>query len=152
MSDRPAWHALFAPLPPDAVPTRQPVAPPEILATPAGASVAGWEQVVVHLSDPCTGLRTVLVVVDASGSPISAGDSVFDRIDGDPPRVRHESVGGRFEADGTFRGTHWLSVGPDRGDDEPAQLESTPRAPTPDEIAAMRALVEEVLRRQPRRS
>jgi len=154
MSDRPAWHALLAPLPPDAVPTRQPVAPPEIMATPNGAAIAGWERVVLHLSDLGRGLRNVLVVVDASGTPMSGGDSVFFRIDADPPQVRHESIGGRFEADGTFHGTHWVSVGPDPGenDDGPAQLESTRRKPTAEESAALRALVDEMLRRQPRRA
>jgi hypothetical protein len=152
MTDRPAWHALLAPLPPDAVPTRQPVAPPEILARPEGASIAGWRQLVVHLSDPCKGSRTVLVVVDGSGVPISASDGVFFQIPGEPPRIRDESIGGRFEPDGTFRGTHWLSVADDPGEDEPAQWQSTPTAPTVDEIAALRALVDEMLRRQPRGS
>jgi hypothetical protein len=152
MTDRPAWHALLAPLPPDAVPTRQPVAPPEILARPEGASIAGWRQLVVHLSDPCKGSRTVLVVVDASGVPISASDGVFFQIPGEPPRIRDESIGGRFEPDGTFRGTHWLSVGEDPGDDRPANLHSTPTTPTADEVAALRALVDEMLQRQPRGS
>lgn len=153
MSDRPAWHALLAPLPPDAVPKREPIAPPEILATPEGAAVAGWDHVVLHLSDPCRGLRTVIVVIDAAGALLSAGDSVFFRIEGDPPTVRHESVGGRFEPDGAFRGTHWVSVGPDPGpDDNSATLESTRREPTPEEVAGLRTLVDEMLRRQPRRS
>jgi hypothetical protein len=51
MTGRHAWHALLAPLPPDAIPTRQPVAPPEILARPESASIAGWRQLVVHLSE-----------------------------------------------------------------------------------------------------
>jgi hypothetical protein len=29
-----SWHALFASLPADAVPTRQPVVPPEMMARP----------------------------------------------------------------------------------------------------------------------
>src|SRR5258706_15709252 len=86
MSDRPGWHALLATFPPDAIPTRQPIASPGILATPEGAAVAGWRQLVVHLSDPCNGLRSVLVVVDASGTPISAGDHVFLRIPDSPRR------------------------------------------------------------------
>jgi hypothetical protein len=152
MTDRPAWHALLAPLPPDAVPTRQLVAPPEILARPEGASIAGWRQLVVHLSGPCKGSRTVLVVVDASGVPISASDGVFFQIPGEPPRIRDESIGGRFEPNGTFRGTHWLSVADDPGEYEPAQWQSTPTAPTVDEIAALLALVDEMLQRQPRGS
>lgn len=149
-TDRPAWHALFAPLPPDARPTRGPVAPPEILARPEGASVAGWEQLVLHLSDPCRGLRTVLVVLDAAGVLLSASDGVFFRIEGDPPMIRSESIGGRFEADGTFHGTHWLSEGPDPGEDEPLHPASTPRAPSDAEIASLRVLVDEMLRRASR--
>jgi hypothetical protein len=152
MTDRPAWNALLAPLPDDAVPTRQPVAPPELRERPEGAAIAGWEQIVLHLSDPCKGLRTVLVVVDASGTAISASDGVFYYIDGEPRRVYHELLGGRLEADGRFLGTHWVSIGPDPGEDQPAQLETTPSVPTPQQIAGLLALVDEMLRRQPRRS
>jgi hypothetical protein len=154
LTERPAWQALLAPLPPDAVPKREAVAPPEVLATPEGAAIAGWDHVVLHLSDPCRGLRTLLVVIDAAGTLLSAGDSVFVRIDTDPPTVRHESIGGRFEPDGTFRGAHWVSVGPDLGpdDDSPTELESTRTDPTPEEVAALRGLVDEMLRRQTGRS
>jgi hypothetical protein len=152
VSGRAAWNELLAPLPADAVPVRQPVAPPEVLARPEGAAVAGWEQLVVHLSDPCHGLRTVLVLIDAAGTVLSASDGVFSYIDGEPRHVHHETLGGRFEADGEFRGTHWLSVGLDPGEDEPAQLESTPSAPTVEQIAGLRVLVAEMLRRAPPRS
>jgi hypothetical protein len=152
MTERPSWHALLAPLPPDAVPTRQPVAPPEILARPEGAAIAGWQQLIVHLSDPWHGSRTVLVVVDEPGVPISASDGAFFQISGEPPQIRSESIGGRFEPDGTFRGTHWRSVADDPGEDEQARWQSTPTAPTPDEIAALRALVDEMLRRDAHRS
>jgi hypothetical protein len=152
VSERPAWCALFAPLPDDALPTRGPLAPPDVLARPEGAAIAGWEQVVLHLSDPCRGLRTVLVVVDASGTLLSASDGVFYYIEGEPRLVYHENLGGRFEPDGRFSGTHWVSTGPDPGEDEPADLESTPSAPTPEQEAALRALVDEMLRRSPPRS
>ena len=128
------------------------IVPPEILARPEGAALAGWQQLVVHLSDAYNGSRTVLVVVDASGVPISANDGAFFRIPGAPPQLRHESIGGRFETDGTFRGARWLSVGDDPGDDEPAKLQSAPTAPAPDEIAGLRAVVDEMLRRDARRS
>jgi hypothetical protein len=161
VTDRPAWNTLLAPLPADAIPKREPVAPPEVLALREGAAIAGWDHVVLHLSDPCHGLRTIIVVIDETGRVISAGDSTFWRSAGDPPTVRHESLGGRFEADGTFRGTYWVSLGLDPGIDEdeadlaPAELtrlESTRREPTPDEIAGLRAIVDEMLRRQARRS
>ena len=83
---------------------------------------------------------------------ICANDGVFLRVPGEPAQLRHESIGGRFEMDGTFRGTRWLSVCDDPGDDEPADLQSTPTAPTADEIAALRALLDEMLRRDARRS
>ena len=99
MNPRPSWHALFAPLPADAVPRR----------------------------------------------PISASDMVFYRTG--PAEIRQESVGGRFEADGSFRGTRWLTAGPEPADDEPPDWESTPSEPSAADIAALRALVDEMLRR-----
>jgi len=152
VSERPGWQALLAPLPDDAAPTRGPVAPPDVLARPEGAAVAGCEHVVLHLSNPCRGLRTVLVVLDASGTPVSASDAVFYYIEGEPRTVYHENLGGRFEPDGRFLGTHWVSTGADPGEDEPAQLQSTPSAPTDEQVAGLRALVDEMLRRLPRRS
>jgi len=104
------WHALFAPLPPDAVPRRAPIASPGILASPEGAAVAGWENITLDLSAGCDGLRVVMVTVDAAGQPLSASDHVMFRseIGSGPDAVvefRHESVGGRLEPDGTFLGT-----------------------------------------------
>jgi hypothetical protein len=94
----------------------------------------------------------VLVVVDTTGSAISASDAIFRYVDGEPRQVFHETIGGRFEADGRFLGTHWTSVGPDGGDEGEAALASTRSAPTADEVAALRALVDEMLRRRPPRS
>ncbi len=148
--ERPAWHRLLAPLPTAAVPARSPVAPPDVIAMPAAASIAGWEQLVVELSDAGRGLRVVLVVIDAAGRPISASDSVLFRTDGNPPQVRHESIGGRIETDGAFRGTHWTSEGPESAADEPPPLPSTPRAPSPAETAMLLALVDDIVRRSQR--
>ena len=157
---RPAWHALFAPLPRDAVPRRQPVAPPEVLARPEGAAIAGWQQVVIDLSVPGAGLRNVLVVLDETGSAISASDSVLYRTElpnGDGadrrPAVRweHESVGGRLERDGRFLGTRWRTVtitNVDSDDEEEVRRrETTPTPPSEADVAAIKALVTEVLRR-----
>jgi hypothetical protein len=151
------WHALLGPLPPGATPTRQPLAPPDILATPEGASIAGWTQLVLHLSAGCDGLRTVLVVIDEKQLPISASDGVVYRREGDadgasggPGRVhfRHETIGGRFEPDGRFRGRHWMSESTQTRDgvDETA-APPTGRDPTADEVHALKALVAEVMRR-----
>jgi len=150
MTKRPDWLDVLTPLPPDAVPTRQPVAPPEILARPEAAVIAGWQQVVIHLSEPCVGLRTLLAVVDASGALLSASDGTFERRSDDPPVIRHDSIGGRFEPDGTFRGTRWFAEGPEPPEDQPSQLEWKRTEPTVDETATLRALVDEMLRRQPR--
>jgi hypothetical protein len=158
---RPAWHTLFAPLPSDAVPRRRPVAPPEILAAPTGSAIAGWEQISLDLSAGADGLRVVLVVLDADGVPLSASDAVLYRTgpdgaspseDGDAPAVIHqESVGGRFEPDGSFRGTRWHSVAvdPGGGSDE-LQWESTPSEPSASDVAGLRAMVADLMRRQPR--
>ena len=154
----PAWHALFAPLPPDAVPVREPIVPPEILATPDGAALAGQEKVVLHLSAGCAGLRMVLVTQDADGRLLSASDHVVHRrelSDGEAARgaveYRHEQVGGSFAPDGTFRGTRWSTVSTESAEGETLEMESTPSAPSDADEASLRALAGEVVRRAPRR-
>ena len=156
---RPAWHALLSPLPADTTPRRQPVASPEVLAGPTGWAIAGWEQIVVDLSAGAAGLRNVLVVLDAEGALLSASDTVLYRTGPDggappadcesPTRVRTESVGGRFEPDGSFRGTRWLSEALDPGDTEELEWASTPSEPSADDVAALRLLAAELIRRRP---
>jgi hypothetical protein len=147
------WHALLAPIPRDAAPTRKPVGTPEVLASPEGAAIAGWEQVTLQLSAGRAGLRSLLVVLDATARPIAASDHVLFWWPGDAPagpgRIRQESIGGRLEADGSFTGTCWLTTGPEPADDEPPQWDSRPRPPTDAEIAALRVLVADVLARAP---
>jgi hypothetical protein len=160
-SIRPVWHALLGPLPSDAVPTRQPVASAEVLAGPTGWAVAGWEQLVLHLSAGAGGLRTVLVVLDADGILLSASDAVLYRTvlnEHESPAdsnaaatILQLSVGGRFEDDGSFHGTRWHSVAVDRGGDEEPEWESTPSEPSPDDVDGLRAVVAELIRRQPPR-
>jgi hypothetical protein len=134
------------------------VAPPEILARPEGAAIAGWQQLVLHLSDVPGGSRTVLVLLDADGRPMSASDGVLYRIElpegtaDDPrPAVRFEmeNVGGRLEPDGRFLGTRWrtVSLQHDEDDENATQLESLPSAPSEADIAAIKALIAEMLRR-----
>ena len=148
----PSWHALLAPIPAEAVPSRKPVGTPEVLASPEGAAIAGWENVSVELTAP-EGIRILMVVTDGSARPVAASDHVLFRWPGaapsEPARMRQESIGGRIEPDGSFKGTCWLVTGPEPVDDEPPQWESTPRPPTDAEIAALRALVAEVLARTP---
>jgi hypothetical protein len=91
-----SWHALFAPLPPDAVPRRTPVLPPELAQTEHAAAIAGWDSLVVDLSDPPNGGRVVDVVLDGADRPISASDHVLVRFPheapaGMPVRMRQEA-------------------------------------------------------------
>lgn len=149
---RPAWHALLAPLPDGATVRRKPVGSAEILATPEGAAIAGWEQLTIELSAGASGLRHVLVVLDAAGQPISASDAVLYRREF-PGRseveIRQESVGGRLETDGTFRGTRWSTVGVETPSADEPQLDSVPSTPSADDVAALQRLVADVLRRCP---
>lgn len=143
------WHALLAPLPDDAAPIERPVAPPEILASADGAALAGWRQLVVDLSAGCDGVRVVLVLLDAEGALLSASDAVvYRREEGSTVHFRHETVGGRFEADGRFAGRHWSAVSSESKDaGEPSATPSTGREPTSAEVNGLRALAAEVVRR-----
>jgi len=146
------WHALLAPLPADAVPTRRPVAPPEIAAKPEAAAIAGWEQLSVELGAGAAGLRHVLVVLDASGQVLSANDGVLYRLERSAGATTevvwyHVSVGGRFEADGSFRGTHWHSTSVEDAHGEKLESAAVPSTPGDAEVASLRALIADVLRR-----
>ena len=148
-----SWHALLAPLPGDAAPTRKPVGTPEVLASPEGAAIAGWEQLTLHLAAGPAGLRILLVVLDASARPVAASDHVLFWSPGerpsDPRRIRQESIGGGVGADGSFSGTCWLVTGPEPENDDPPQWESTSRPPTAAETAALLGLVTELVARAP---
>lgn len=138
-------------MPSEAVPRRQPVASPEILARPEGAAIAGWEQLTVELSAGPAGLRIVMVTLDATGQPISASDWVLYSSEAAEGReaveYHHESVGGRLESDGTFRGMRWLTVSVETGDGAEPRMRSTPSEPSPADVSALKALVADVLRR-----
>jgi hypothetical protein len=154
------WHRLLAPLPDGVVPRRRPVATPEVLASPHGAAIARWDQVTVELSAGAAGLRHVLIVLDASGRPISASDSVLYRAelprpgDGGEPasasegeaEICHESLGGRLEEDGTFRGTRWCSFGVEVAGEDEARWEPMSFQPSAAEVDGLKALVAEVMR------
>ncbi len=148
-----SWHALLAPLPPEAMPRRKPVGTTDVLASPEGAAIAGWEQLSLELTAGGAGLRVLLVVLDASARPIAASDHVLFRTPAGESSgaswIRQESIGGRLEADGSFNGTCWLVAGPEPADDEPPQWQSTPRSPTEAEIGALRELVADLLARSP---
>ena len=142
------WHALLAPLPEHAVVQRRPVAPPEITGKPAGAAIAGWEQLTVELSAAGRGMRHLLVVLDAQGTPISANDMVMYSAElGGEHVFFQENVGGRLEADGSFRGTRWRTLGVAGPKDEEASLDASPSQPSETETQALKSLVAEILRR-----
>ena len=140
---KPPWHALFAPLPADAVIRRKPVG--------SGEAIAGWQSLTVEMSAGPAGLRHVMVTLDASGTPISAGDWVMHAVEGpEGTTYLHENVGGRLEADGSFRGTRWRSVTLQKAgdDDVDAQVkESQHSPPTPQDIAGIHTLVNDLLKR-----
>jgi hypothetical protein len=144
------WHALLAPLPGNVRARRRPVAAATGLDLAAAAAIAGWSSLVLDLS-AAGGLRVVQVLLDGDGRPLSASDHVLFRSAGrdgsDRPWIRQENIGGRFEADGDFRGTYWQVEGPEPEGDEPPRWTPVPRTPTPEEVAGMIALVEEVRRR-----
>ena len=156
MATNPAWLALFAPLPDDAVVERKPVASPELIASGEADAIAGWDSVTVNLSGPA-GMRNVLITLDASDRLLAASDAVmFQRKErrgrDDVTIYDHENVGGRFEEDGSFRGTRWIThteqIG---GDDEQAHTTSLPSPPSPADVASLRAIVDAVLKRAPAR-
>lgn len=144
------WHALFAPLPPDAAPRREPVLPPQVGARPESAAVSGWERVGLDLSAGGSGLRSVAVVLNEDGVPVSASDHVVHRTErGAVVEYRHESLGGRLEPDGSFRGTRWSTVSIQTPDGEDLETHSTPTQPTADDEAALRAVIADLLHRAP---
>jgi hypothetical protein len=145
------WHALLAPLPAGARPRRRPVATTATLGPSAAAAVAGWFSLVLDLSAGAEGLRVVQVLLDADGRALSACDHVHfrsaSRDDTGRPWIRQENIGGRYEADGSFRGTSWRTEGPEPAHDEPPRWTAVPRSPTAEEIAGLDALVGEMRRR-----
>ena len=144
---RPAWHALFAPLPPGAVVRCKPVLTAELASKPESAAIAGWQNVTVELSAGADGQRHVNVTLDASGTPISAGDWVL-YCSGKPVQYVHENVGGRIQPDGSFLGTRWRTVAVEvPGSDEPETRETVSSEPTPEDVAGLMRMVRELLSR-----
>lgn len=154
----PAWLALFAPLPDDAAIERKPVASPELIASGEADAIAGWENVSVHLSDPAAGMRHVQITLDRNGMLLAAGDMVMFQREERRGRQTvtiydQENVGGRFEEDGSFRGTRWVTRTEQIGDDvEHAHTTSLPSPPSSSDAAALKALVAAVMTRAPQRT
>jgi len=153
----PAWLELLAPLPADVAPSRKPVASAEQLEQGTAGPIAGWQSISVNLCEPEYGLRHVLVTLDENGQLLSGGDHVMFVRETAPHDdciatvTDHESVGGRFETDGSFRGTYWkttLESSPDGDDESSVTRSAEKRAPSEDEIIALRRIIADVLRRQ----
>lgn len=150
---RHAWHALLAPIPDDAVPERRPVASPEILASEAGSAIAGWDSVMLYLSAGTAGTRVFQITLDAAGELLSAGDHVL--FQHEERRAEHvitvfesQSIGGRFWPDGSYQGTCWLSR-TEQDEQGEENTTATPSPPTEEDIAILKRLVAELLRRAP---
>jgi hypothetical protein len=109
------------------------------------------------LSAGSAGLRHVMVVLDADGQPISAGDHVLTcreltdstaSSEGMRREDVHEGLGGRLEPDGSFNGTRWRMVRVVAADEagavedfEATPFDAQPSTPTADDIAGIKALV-----------
>lgn len=150
--EKPAWLALLAPLPRDVKPERKPVASAEQIADGTAGPIADWVSLSVHLSAP-HGSRNVLVTLDGDGRILSAGDHVMfvaraARLDQPIAVYDHHSVGGRYAPDGSFHGTRWLTRNEqEEGIDEPVATASTPSIPSDEDVAALGALVADIVKR-----
>lgn len=155
MPDSPEWLSLLVPLPRDVTVERKPVASTEQLAQGTAGPIAGWRSVTVNLSEPEHGLRHVQITLDEQGQLLAGGDHVMfvreTTPDGSEATLtEHESVGGRFEPDGSFRGTYWkMSLENAPGGDEDASITRSVenRQPSVDEVAALRRIIADVLSR-----
>jgi hypothetical protein len=150
----PEWLSLLAPLPNDVVPQRKPVASAQQLADGTAGPIAGWQSITVNLSEPDFGLRHVQVTLDEHGRLLAGGDHVMfvreTTPDGSEATLTdHESIGGRFEEDGSFLGTHWkATLENSAADDESSVARSSAhRRPSEEEVAALRRIIDEVLNR-----
>ncbi len=148
----PSWLTLLSPLPADAPVERKPVATAEQLAAGTAGPIAGWQSVTMNLSEPCVGLRHVLVTIDENGRILSAGDHVMlvsEPTAGAIITYDHHSIGGRYEDDGSFRGTRWTTRMQRKADseDDDGPTSSTPSSPSDDEIAALNRIVSDILTR-----
>ena len=58
-------------------------------------------------------------------------------------------LGGRFEPDGSFRGTRWLTVAEDPGKVDELEWQATKSEPSSADLTGLRTLVAELIRRAP---
>jgi hypothetical protein len=126
----------------------------------AAVAIAGWESLVLDLGGRPHGLRVITVLLDADDRPIGVTDHVMLRSAGvpgsanrepEPPRVRHESLGGRIEGDGSLTGTRWVMEGEEPVEGQTGSLTSHSRPLTVDEADALTSLATAVVARAPSR-
>lgn len=151
----PAWLSLLSPLPDGVRVERTPVASAQQIESGTAGPIAGWINVSVNLSEPDYGLRHVQITLDEHGELLTAGDHVMFVRETTPDGLTaivtdHESIGGRYEKDGSFRGTCWktrLRSAPGSDDSETVSAEQS--APTGEQIATLTRIVRDVLSRSP---
>ena len=150
----PSWLSLLSTLPDNAVVEKKPVASADQLANDSAGPIAGWQSVTVNLSEPPCGLRHVLITLDEHGDLLAGSDHVMFVRDTTPDGLEstttdHESIGGRFERDGSFRGTHWKTTSrkQHRRQESSITRSAEQRPPTGVEIAALRRIIDDVLKR-----
>ena len=145
-----SWHALLAPLPPTAVPKRRSVGQESPALDAPASAIAGWSQLVVDLSAGPAGSRVIHIVLDPNDRPLAASDLVYFRPQpADQPDSHHrqQSIGGRFEDDGSFRGTCWLGTATGPAQAEDLRWDLSPVPPLEEQVAALRSLVASILAR-----
>jgi hypothetical protein len=150
----PSWLSLLSPLPDRLKVEQKPVASAEQLEKGTAGPIAGWQSITVNLSEPYYGLRHIQITLDENGILLAGGDHVMfvreTTPDGDVATLTdHESVGGRFEKDGRFSGTHWKTTLESSAEDDESSVTRSAehRPPTEDEIAALRRIIDDVLKR-----
>jgi len=144
----PAWQALLAPLPPGAAPKRRRLGPESSSPDEPPSAIAGWSELVLDLSAGPGGIRVVHVVLDPGDRPLAASDLVYFRpqpADRPDSHHRQESIGGRFEDDGSFRGTCWVGVATGPAESDDLHWDLTPSQPEEGQVAALRSLVASIL-------
>jgi hypothetical protein len=132
---------------------KAPVATAEQIASGTAKAIEGWHSVRVFLSEPEFGLRHLLITLDQDDRLLSGGDHVMFVLETTPDGseatlTAHESVGGRFETDGSFLGTYWNTTSENSpGEDAGVTRTAERRPPSDEEITKLRGLIEDVLGR-----
>ena len=94
----------------------------------------------------------MLVTINEHGRLLSAGDHVMrvrqSGVDGMITLSDHESIGGRYDEQGSFFGTRWANrIECEAGQDDGAMTNATKSEPTEQEVARLNALVADLMGR-----